>query len=60
MSRFLLVSPPVYDFKLYDEWMNPFGLMAVSDLLKQGGHEVVFIDGLFAHEKTKKFGTGFF
>lgn len=60
MAKILLVSPPVYDFKLYDQWMNPFGLMALSYLIKKAGHKVVFIDGLYARRKTKKFGTGFF
>ncbi len=60
MAKILLVSPPVYDFKLYDQWMNPFGLMALSYILQKAGHEVTFIDGLYAREKTKKFGTGFF
>ena len=49
MSRFLLINPPIYDFAAYDLWAKPFGLLQISALLKQGGHEVGLVDCLDRH-----------
>lgn len=42
--RALLVNPWVYDFKAFDFWNKPMGLLIVSSLLRQIGFEVDYID----------------
>lgn len=44
MSRFLLINPPIYDFAAYDLWAKPLGLLQLSALIKQSGHEVMLLD----------------
>ena len=58
--KILLVNPPVYDFKLYNEWMNPTGLMQISSLLKRNGFETEIFDTLYSLSELKKYSTGFF
>ncbi len=43
-SRALLVNPWIYDFKAFDFWNKPVGLLILSDLLRKFGFEVDFID----------------
>ncbi len=42
--RALLVNPWVYDFKAFDFWNKPVGLLIVADILKKAGFEIDFID----------------
>jgi len=42
--RALLVNPWVYDFKAFDFWNKPLGLMIVVNILKKYGVEIDFID----------------
>ena len=42
--RALLVNPWVYDFKAFDFWNKPVGLLIVADILKKFGFEIDFID----------------
>jgi len=42
--RALLVNPWIYDFKAFDFWNKPLGLLIVADILKRGGFEIDFID----------------
>jgi len=58
--KILLINPPVYDFKLYNEWMNPTGLMQISSLLKRNGFETEIFDTLYSLSALKKYSTGFF
>ena len=58
--KILLINPPVYDFKLYNEWMNPTGLMQVSSYLKHCGFETEIFDSLYSISSIKKYATGFF
>ncbi|MEO0092300.1 MAG: radical SAM protein [candidate division WOR-3 bacterium] len=44
--RFLLVNPWIYDFKAYDFWMKPLGLLYVASILRNAGYEIDFIDCL--------------
>ncbi len=44
--RALLVNPWIYDFKAFDFWNKPLGLLIVARLLKQAGFEVQLIDNL--------------
>jgi len=64
MKTILLLNPPVYDFKLFDEWMNPSGLLLISSLLKRAGFSVIFKDYLYSRTPDKGFkksyGRGFF
>ncbi|HCL58202.1 MAG TPA: hypothetical protein DHW82_14520 [Spirochaetia bacterium] len=60
MKKILLINPPVYDFKLYDEWMNPLGLLFLSSILKQAGFEVIFKDYLYSRDSKRTYGRGFF
>ncbi|MEO0137556.1 MAG: radical SAM protein [candidate division WOR-3 bacterium] len=63
--RALLVNPWIYDFKAFDFWNKPVGLLIVADILKKAGFEIDFIDCLdraspyFRTEtKTDIFGRG--
>jgi len=42
--RALLVNPWIYDFKAFDFWNKPLGLLTVSSILKKYGFTVDFID----------------
>ncbi len=42
--RALLVNPWIYDFKAFDFWNKPIGLLIVADILKKAGFEIDFID----------------
>ena len=42
--RALLINPWVYDFKAFDFWNKPVGLLIVADVLKQLGFNVDLID----------------
>jgi len=44
--RILLVNPWIYDFSAYDFWVKPLGLLYISKILKNLGHEVFLIDAL--------------
>ncbi|MGB3340538.1 MAG: cobalamin-dependent protein, partial [bacterium] len=54
--RALLVNPWVYDFKAFDFWNKPVGLLIVADILKKIGFTIDFIDcmdRLSPYYKTK-------
>jgi len=54
--RALLVNPWVYDFKAFDFWNKPVGLLTVANILKKLRFEIDFIDcmdRLNPHYKTK-------
>jgi hypothetical protein len=34
MRRILLVNPPIYDFAVYDFWLQPYGLLSVAGQLR--------------------------
>lgn len=42
--RALLINPWIYDFKAFDFWNKPVGLLIVADILKKAGFEVDYID----------------
>jgi radical SAM superfamily enzyme YgiQ (UPF0313 family) len=42
--RALLVNPWIYDFKAFDFWNKPLGIMTVSSILKKYRFQVEFID----------------
>jgi hypothetical protein len=42
--RALLVNPWVYDFKAFDFWNKPVGLLIIASILKKLGFEIDFID----------------
>uniref|UniRef100_A0A7C6EAZ2 Radical SAM protein n=1 Tax=candidate division WOR-3 bacterium TaxID=2052148 RepID=A0A7C6EAZ2_UNCW3 len=46
MKRLLLVNPWIYDFKAFDFWMKPMGLLYVASMLRNSGYEVLLIDCL--------------
>lgn len=66
----LLISPPVYDFALYDLFLKPYGLLRIGRWLEENGWKVEFVDALsYEDEMTlvnqkkplrKKNGTGKF
>jgi radical SAM superfamily enzyme YgiQ (UPF0313 family) len=64
--RVLLINPPIYDFAAYDFWMKPLGLLYLSNVLKEKGHEVYLIDATYRHDnfypeqKSDKYGRGKF
>jgi len=54
--RALLVNPWVYDFKAFDFWNKPVGLLIVANIMKKLRFEIDFIDcmdRLNPHYKTK-------
>ncbi len=63
--RALLVNPWVYDFKAFDFWNKPVGLLIVASILKKLGFKVDFIDCMDrlsphfeTNTKTDTFGRG--
>jgi radical SAM superfamily enzyme YgiQ (UPF0313 family) len=61
----LLVNPWIIDFKAYDLWMKPLGLLNISSILRRNGYNVYLIDCLDRnHEsvikKGRDYGTGKF
>ena len=62
--KILLVNPPIYDFAVYDFWMKPLGLLYLSNILKEKGHEVYLVDSVnrfdsyFKECKSDPFGRG--
>ena len=60
--KILLVNPPIYDFAVYDFWMKPLGLLYLSNILKEKGHEVYLLDSVnrfdsyFKEYKSDSFG----
>jgi len=42
--RALLVNPWIYDFKAFDFWNKPLGILIVADILKKVCFELEFID----------------
>ncbi len=65
--KILLINPPVYDFKLYDEWMKPLSLYQISHILKENDFEIAYINCLDRFDKsikqclkTKKYNIGYY
>ena len=64
MKKVLLINPPIYDFKCYDEWMYPLGLYFISTILKKMNVKIYYINVLnrfnpkLRYFKNKQFGTG--
>ena len=67
--KFLVINPWIYDSAAYDFWLKPLGLLYISKILKNEGHEVIFIDNLdryikgienYKKPQDKYFGTGKF
>lgn len=64
--KVLLLNPPIYDFSAYDVWIKPLGLLYLSNILKEYGCEVVFLDCMdrffqvTGQIKSKEDGTGKF
>ena len=66
----LLVSPPVYDFALYDLYLKPYGLLRIGKWLEESGYEVKLVNALdyrdseservLGHPRRKQDGTGKF
>ncbi len=46
MRRALLVNPWIYDFKAFDFWLKPLGLLYLAAYLRQFNFEVILIDCL--------------
>jgi len=45
-KKVLLINPWIYDFKAYDFWMKPLGLLYIAAYLRKAGFEINFIDCL--------------
>lgn len=63
----LLVNPWIHDFKAYDLWLKPLGLLYIASLLKGSGFNVHLLDCLHRRHpsvsnkmKFRKDGTGKF
>lgn len=54
----LLVNPWFYDFKGYDEWQKPLGLLYIASFLEKNGFSVQFIDCLGTHTREDLYGCG--
>ncbi|MDQ7823107.1 MAG: radical SAM protein [Candidatus Eremiobacteraeota bacterium] len=57
-KKLLVINPWIHDFKAYDLWMSPLGLLTVIALLKREGYEVHYLDclnrnheGIPSHER---------
>jgi radical SAM superfamily enzyme YgiQ (UPF0313 family) len=45
-KRALLVNPWIYDFKAFDFWSKPLGLLYVGSILRKAGWQIDYIDCL--------------
>jgi radical SAM superfamily enzyme YgiQ (UPF0313 family) len=66
-AEVLLVNPWIIDFKAFDLWMKPMGLLYISSVLKRNGFGVSLVDcmdrghhSVEGREKIRKEGTGKF
>ncbi|MBI5417126.1 radical SAM protein [Candidatus Poribacteria bacterium] len=65
-KNILLINPWIYDFKAYDSWVKPLGLLYIGSVLEQNGYNVSLIDCLDRtdesldddFQKNDKFGCG--
>lgn len=71
MKSLLLVNPWIYDFKAFDFWMKPMGLLYIASMLRNSGYDVKLLDCMDRYHpfllkeisnlpKTDKFGRGKF
>lgn len=44
--KILLINPWITDFKAYDFWMKPLGLLYISSILRENGYNIRMIDCL--------------
>lgn len=51
-ERALLVNPWIFDFKAYDFWMKPLGLLYVASILRQNDWDIDYIDCLDRYHPT--------
>lgn len=65
MKRALLINPWIYDFKAFDFWNKPLGLLIIARMLTHYGYAVDFIDCMDRNSpyfptttKTDLFGRG--
>jgi radical SAM superfamily enzyme YgiQ (UPF0313 family) len=43
-KKILLINPWIYDFKAYDFWMKPLGLLYVASILREARFEINYLD----------------
>ncbi len=48
----LLITPPIYDFALFDLFLKPYGLLRVGNMLASAGYGVRHINGLDFGDET--------
>lgn len=68
--RVLLITPPVYDFALYDLYLKPYGLLRIGRWLERAGYRASHVNALdysdpvsaarLGRPKRKRDGTGKF
>ncbi|MCL5773310.1 MAG: radical SAM protein [Firmicutes bacterium] len=56
-SFILLINPPAVDFKAYDLWLKPLGLLSIGKVLRDRGYKVKLFDFLDRlHPAVRDFG----
>lgn len=53
--KFLLVNPWIVDFKAFDLWLKPLGLLYLSSILKRNGYRVDLIDCMDRNHPSVRF-----
>lgn len=56
--RALLIQPPVYDFALYDLFLQPYGLLRIGRWLRDAGYQVRLVDALDPPPQRRAPGRG--
>ncbi len=58
-KKFLLVNPWIEDVSAYDYWLKPLGLLYISSMLENMGHETFLVDNLdrFDKDLIEKYGS---
>ena len=64
-KKILLINPWIYDFKAYDFWIKPLGLLYISSFLRDKGADLTFINCLdrnhpSMNDKHRRYDTGKF
>lgn len=52
-ENILLINPPVQDFRYWDTWVQPVGLLSIAAVLREHNYSISLIDCLKVNKKTR-------
>ncbi len=54
-KNIIAINPWFYDFKGYDEWMKPLGLLQICAILKENGYKTALINCLDRNDEKSRY-----